>query len=51
MVSIWGLVEEITGLIRRQYNIGLIVESASVEGKGAYQRILFEGGTNLIPPT
>ena len=50
MVLIWRSVEVSTGSIQNQENIILIVELASFEGKGNYNRCSFEGGTDLNPP-
>ena len=50
MVLIRRLGKEITGRFRCQGKIRLRVEVAGIEGRGAYQRSRFEGGTDLIPP-
>ena len=42
--------ETITGRIWCQVGIGLRVEVDIVEGRGANQRIRFEGGIELISP-
>ena len=50
MVSIMHLDKTITGIIWRQGEIVLRVEVDAIEGMGAYWRISFGGGTELIPP-
>ena len=51
IVQIWGLLKAILECNWRPKNIMLVVEVHYVEGKGAYCRRIFEGGTDLIPPT
>ena len=50
MVSIRLLVTTITVRFWRHGKIKLRVKVDSVEGRVAYRRSLFEGGTELIPP-
>ena len=50
MVLIRRLGKTITGIIWHQVKIRLRVEVAVIEGRGAYQRRRFEGGTDIIPP-
>ena len=50
MVLIRRLGKTITGIIWHQVNIRLRVEVDIIEGRGAYWRRRFEGGTDLIPP-
>ena len=51
MVLIRRLGKTITGIIWHQVKIRLRVEVAVIEGRGAYQRRRFEGGTDITPPS
>ena len=50
MLSIFHLVKATTRWYWHQDNIRWIVEVYSVEGKGAYWRWCFEGGSDVTPP-
>ena len=49
MFSIMRLCKAISGIFWRQGKIWLRVEVDDIEGKGAYRRSRFDGGTDLIP--